>query len=88
MENIWKKNQKSYREGLQGEVWLCKKGSTSRMAYYRDVQPDKRKKEAKEQIKRQSICSKTPQLFVHEGQKKNKGQKAVYIRYMQGGQRG
>ena len=37
-----------------------------------DDQPGRRKKEAKEQMKRQSAGSKTPQLSVQGGQKKSK----------------
>ena len=66
----WEKNQRSYTGGFKGDAWLCKKGNTSRMAYCSDGQSDKEKKEAKEQTKRQSAGSKTPQLSMQGGQKK------------------
>ena len=60
-ERKWEKI-KSYTGGFKGDSWLCKKGNTSRMIYFRDDQPERRKEEAKEQTNRQSTGRKAPHL--------------------------
>ena len=64
-------NQNICTGGFKENSWLWKKGNTtSRMVSCRDNQSSERKKEAKEQMKRQSTGNKSPQLSVQEDQKK------------------